>query len=153
VGALLEQGLGHGRRGVGAARRHHAEARGPQDRPGPVVAEDALHLLLGHEGLHGAGQAEAEDEGPQRVPEHEEALAQAVAHLPRADHGHEMRHAQARTRRAMAAEASATFSFAPAPPPAMASATQWPRWSSSSSSATACSARLTAEIWLRTSMQ
>ena len=39
----------------------------------------------------------------------------------------------------MASEASLTFSLASGPPASMASVTQWPRWSSTSPRATACS--------------
>src|SRR5205823_11447801 len=95
-------------------------------------------------------QAEAEHEGPQRLPEHEEALAQAVAHVGGVERG-EQRHE--RTSRAIAADASATFSSAVLPPSAMASATQCERWSSSSCTATACSAFVTAATWSSTSMQ
>jgi hypothetical protein len=45
----------------------------------------------------------------------------------------------------MAAAASCTLTWASGPPCSMASVTQWPRWSSSSPSATACSARVTAD--------
>ena len=61
--------------------------------------------------------------------------------------------AQDLTRRETAAAASVTFSLASGPPSSMASVTQWPRWSSSSPSATACSALVTAETWVSTSMQ
>ena len=39
------------------------------------------------------------------------------------------------------------------PPASMAWVTQWPRWSSTSPRATACSARVTADTWVRMSMQ
>ena len=45
---------------------------------GPVIPHDPLHLFSGHERLHGTGQAETEDQRPQRLPEHEEALAEAA---------------------------------------------------------------------------
>src|ERR1700722_15589345 len=57
------------------------------------------------------------------------------------------------TRRAIASEASRTFSAAVSPPWATASATQCSRWSSSRPSATDCSALLTADTWVRMSMQ
>src|SRR5437588_7342462 len=107
-----------------------------------MVAHHPLHLLLGDEGLHGARQPEPEDEGPQRLPEHEERLAEAV---------HDV--VQERTNRAIAADASATLASASGPPPATASRTQWARWSSSSSRATDSRALVAAEIWVRTSMQ
>src|SRR5207247_7075234 len=98
----------------GTRRGHHPEARRPDHRRRPVVAEDALHVLLGDERLHRAGQPEADYEGPQRLPEHEERLAQAVADVTEPDGGDGVGHD--RTRRAMAADASATFSSAAAPP-------------------------------------
>src|SRR5205807_7708657 len=107
-----------------------------------VVAHHPLHLLLGDEGLHHAGQPEAKHERPERLPEHEEALTQAVQDVR-----------QDRTRRAITADASATLASASGPPPATASRTQWARWSSSSSRATDSRALVAAEIWVRTSMQ
>ena len=53
----------------------------------------------------------------------------------------------------MASEASLTLASASGPPASMACVTQWPRWSSTSPSATACSARVTADTWVSTSMQ
>ena len=50
-----------------------------RDRGRPVVAHDPLHPPLRDERLHGTRQREAEDERPQRLPEHEERLAEAVA--------------------------------------------------------------------------
>src|SRR5207249_2688081 len=118
--------------GVGARGRHHPEPGGAHHGCRSVVAEDALHLLLRDEGLDRAGQTEAEDEGPQGLPEHEEPLAQARAGLAQhAGRDHE------RTNRAMAAEASATFASPAVPPAATASATQCERWPSRSSMATA----------------
>jgi MFS family permease len=61
--------------------------------------------------------------------------------------------AQDRSRRDTAAAASFTFASASGPPCSTACVTQWPRWSSSSPRATACSARVTADTWVRTSMQ
>jgi len=61
--------------------------------------------------------------------------------------------AQDLTSRAMASEASLTLLLASGPPSSMACATQWPRWSSTSPRATACKARVTAETWVRMSMQ
>ena len=68
---------------------------------GPVVAHDPLHAVLRDERLHGAREREAEDERPQRLPEHEERLAQRIG-----ERAHD------RTNLAIAAEASATFSSA-----------------------------------------
>lgn len=56
-----------------------------------------------------------------------------------------------RTSRAMASDAS--FTFAEGSPARAASTTQFAKWPSSSPTATAWSARLAAEIWVRTSMQ
>src|SRR5207249_3334951 len=124
IGALLEERLGHGRGRVGATGRHHSEDAGPGHGCRAVIAHDALHLLLGNERLHRTRETEAEDQRPERLPEHEEALAQAVPDVY-----------QDRTSRAIAADASATLASASGPPPATASRTQWSRWSSSSSSA------------------
>src|SRR5690606_33306497 len=60
---------------------------------------------------------------------------------------------QDRTSRAIASLASRTFSAPSSFEERAASTTQWPRWSSTSPSPTAWSARVTAEIWVRTSMQ
>jgi hypothetical protein len=57
------------------------------------------------------------------------------------------------TRREIASAASWTDARPSSPPWRTASDTHAPRWSSSSPSATACSARVTAETWVRTSMQ
>src|SRR3954454_9569801 len=62
-------------------------------------------------------------------------------------------HLQDRTRRAIESEASRTFSAAVSPHPATAPATQCARWSSSSPSATDCSALVAADTWVRMSMQ
>ena len=78
-----------------------------------MIAHDPLHPLLRHERLHRTRQREAEDERPQRLPEHEERLAQRIE-----ERAHD------RTSLAIAADASATFSSAAFPPSASASATQ-----------------------------
>ena len=78
VRSLDEERFGHGRGGIGARRRDHPEARRPRHRRRPVIAHLALHGRVAHEGLHHAGQGEAEDEGPECLPEHEEPLAQAA---------------------------------------------------------------------------
>src|SRR5215469_269737 len=57
------------------------------------------------------------------------------------------------TSRAIASEASRTLASATSPPSATAWATQWPRWSSSSPSATDCRALVAAATWVRMSMQ
>jgi hypothetical protein len=57
------------------------------------------------------------------------------------------------TRREIASAASWTDARPSSPPWRTASDTHAPRWSSSSPSATACSARVTAETWVSTSMQ
>ena len=80
-----EQRLRHGRRRVRAGRRDHAVAAGPGDRGGPVVAHLLLHRLPGDERLDGPGEAEAQDQRPQGLPEHEEALAEAAADV--GEHG------------------------------------------------------------------
>src|SRR5271165_951330 len=80
------------------------------------------------------GQAEAQDEGPQRLPEHEERSAKAATDV---DHpGRASQRPHDLSSLAIAAEASAILSSASSPPIAAASATQWERWSSRSSSET-----------------
>ena len=78
VGALLEQRLAHRGRRVGARRRHHAQPARARDGARAMVAHDPFHLLARRERLDRARQREAEDQRPERLPEHEEALAQAV---------------------------------------------------------------------------
>src|SRR5262249_48923849 len=97
------------------------------------------------EGLHRTREGEAQDQRPEGLPEHEEALAQAPPDV--------FEHAHERTSRAIAAVASAILASASGPPPSIASRTQWSRWASRSSSATPSGARLAAAIWVRTSMQ
>src|SRR5665647_1097338 len=60
---------------------------------------------------------------------------------------------QLRTRRAMASAASRTFSSPAAWDSRAAFTTQWPRWSSSKRRLTAWNAFVTAETWVRMSMQ
>jgi hypothetical protein len=151
VGTFLEQRLRHRGRRVRAARRHHPEPGRACDGRRTVIAEDALHLLLRHEGLHRAREGESQDERPQRRPEHKEALAEAVADVAKADRGDDVHNE--RTIRAIASDASRTFALALSSPSATASVMQCARCSSSSPSATACNARVTAATWSRTSMQ
>src|SRR3954468_16774709 len=115
-----------------------------------MVSHHPLHVLLGHERLHRTRQREPEDQRPQRLPEHEEAFLQALHDVAARDRGEQ---AHDLTSRAIASDASASLASASSPPAATASATQWLRWSSSSSSATACSALVTAEICVSTSTQ
>ena len=84
-----------------------------------------------------------------------ESLANLRAFARLADPEHEWASGtnQDLTRREMASAASRTDSRPSSPPARTASVTQWPRCSSSSPSATACRARVTAETWVSTSMQ
>ena len=75
-----------------------------------MIAERPSHGVPADERLDGAGQAEAEDQRPERLPEHEEALAQAapdVVEQRRRVASELVRHE--RTSRAMAADASVIF--------------------------------------------
>mgnify|MGYP007123201513 CR=1 FL=1 len=60
---------------VGIRRPRH---RRPRHRPRLMVAHHAFHLLAGRERLHRAREGEAQYQWPERLPEHEEALAQAL---------------------------------------------------------------------------
>jgi len=121
---LLRRQRGRGQ----AASRRAADRRGRWRRCGPAA------------GRHPAARGR-QDPGP----------------LPRRPRLLERRRAgsagQDLTRRATASVASFTLASASGPPRSTASVTQWPRWSSSSPMATACRARVTADTWVRTSMQ
>jgi hypothetical protein len=121
VGAFLKQRLCHRGRRIGTTRRHHAESRCTRHRLRAVISEHAFHVVSRHERLHHSGERETQDERPQRLPEHEERLAEAVADIGKADRAedHDL------TIRAIAADASSTF--ARASPASIASATQCAR--------------------------
>ena len=91
-----------------------------------MIAEPALHGVTAHEGLDRSGEPEAEHERPQRLPEHEEALAQRSPDVHQ-DGGGGQHWGQERTKRPMAAETSLSFSVASSPPVRAASDTQWVR--------------------------
>ncbi len=112
VGTLGKERLRHGRRCIRAARRHYAVPRSTTNSSRSVVAKLRLHLLLRDECLDDTGKREAEDQSPERLPEHEEALANASPdaheHRDRCEHVH-----YERTIRAMTAVASLILSSAP----------------------------------------
>ena len=71
-----EQALRQRGRGVGARGADHPEERRLAQRRRPVITEGVAHLGAGHECLHRTGQPEAQHQGPERLPEHEERLVE-----------------------------------------------------------------------------
>src|SRR5664279_4176937 len=118
-----------------------------------MVAHLLLHRLAAHERLHRPGQTEPKDEGPEGLPEHEEALTQAASDVREHGHTGDKDSGHDRTSRAMAADASASFCSASSPPAWTALVTQCARCSSSRSKATDWRAAVAADTWASTSMQ
>ncbi len=79
VGALAEEGAGEGDGGVGARGGGGAEPGGGGEGARGVVGKEAGHLGLGDDGLDDGREGEAEDEGPEDLPEHGEGEVEGVS--------------------------------------------------------------------------
>src|SRR5437588_11594366 len=63
------------------ARRGGAHAAGDAERAWRVVGEQATQLRLRDDGLHDAGEREAEDQRPEDLPEHAERKRECLSEL------------------------------------------------------------------------
>src|SRR5438045_3618237 len=70
VGAAPEQRASERDGCVGARRGRSAERRRDAQGPRRVVRQEPPHLALRDHGLHGAGEGETQDQGPEELPGH-----------------------------------------------------------------------------------